>query len=153
MLNAWDRMVRAEFWGSASTLQFTRHSGYDSFNNPTWSKDGVGKETVRAYDTAGRLVDQWLHQRTFSAASVHLGRSYNDAPSDPLLSAILTRTDGVGNVSEYRYDLLGRLVDRRLPGYTSGLTEKQWLYEYQTQLVGLRSGVTATARLCSRNTM
>ncbi len=126
----WDRLVRAEFWGSASSLQFTRNHGYDSLGNATWYKDGVGKETRRAYDAAGRIVDEWMHQRNAAATPVHLTRSYNDGPSDPLLSAILTRTDGIGNTSEYRYDLLGRLVDRRLPGHSPGSSDKHWTYTY-----------------------
>lgn len=137
----WDRLIRAEFWGSASSLQFTRYHGYDSLGNASWNKDGVGKETRRAYDAAGRIVEEWLHQRNSAATPVHMTRAYNDAPSDPLLSAILTRTDGIGNTSEYRYDLLGRMVDRRLPGHSVG-GEKHWTYTYDLagRLAGWRDG-------------
>lgn len=128
--DGWDRLLRAEFYGTSGSIQFTRYNGYDSLGNATWAKDGVGKETRRAFDSAGRIVDEWLHQRTYSATPVHLTRTYNDAPSDSLLSAILQRADGIGNTSEYHYDLLGRLVERRLPGYTSGQIAKQWLYVY-----------------------
>ncbi|MBZ0154459.1 MAG: hypothetical protein K8J09_23270, partial [Planctomycetes bacterium] len=128
--DAWDRLIRGDFFGSAGTVQFSRYRGYNSLGHATWYKDGVGKETRRSFDAAGRKTDEWLHQRNPSLPAVHLGIAYDDAPSDPLLSAILTRTDGVGNASEYRYDLLGRMVERRLAGYGAGGTAKQWLYEY-----------------------
>lgn len=129
----WDRLIRADFYGQAASIQFSRYRGYDSLSNQTWGKDGVGKETLRGFDAAGRMVDEWRHQRTFANPAAHLGLVYNDTPSDPTLSAILTRTDGIGNPSEYHYDLLGRMVERRLPGFVAG-PEKQWEYTYD--LVG-----------------
>lgn len=128
--DAWDRLIRAEFWGKAATLQSTRHRAHDSLGNLTWTKDGVGKEVARAFDAAGRMIDEWIHQRNAALQPVHLGMVYDDQPADPLLSAILTRTDGLGNASEYRYDLLGRMVERRLPGYVAGSGAKRWTYEY-----------------------
>ncbi|MEO6597258.1 MAG: RHS repeat-associated core domain-containing protein [Planctomycetota bacterium] len=140
--DAWDRLVRGDFFGSVATVQFTRFHGYDSLDNSTWFKDGVGKETRRAFDAAGRRVDEWLHQRNPALPAVHLGLAYDDAPTDPLLSAIVTRTDGVGNVSKYHYDLLGRLGERQLPGYVAGNTAKQWQYQYDlaSRLIEWRDG-------------
>lgn len=128
--DAWSRLARSDFYGSTSSVQFSRYHGYDSLNNGTWSKDGVGKETRAAFDSVGRMVEQWFYQRNASATPVHLTLSHNDAPSNALLSAILTRSDGVGNVSQYHYDLLGRLVECQFPGYVSGQIANQWINTY-----------------------
>jgi RHS repeat-associated protein len=132
-LDAWDRVARLEIWGSAGAVQATRFRAYDSLGNQTWEKDAVGKEHRRAFDALGRIVDEWLHQRDPQAPAIHHGLTYDDDPADPLLSARMTRTDGVGNVGEARYDLLGRLVERRLPGYDAQTGALRWRYTYDLE--------------------
>lgn len=128
--DAWDRLIRVDMWGSAGYVQFSRHNGYDSLGNPTWSMDGVGKQSRRAYDALGRLRVQYYDQHNTALPAIQLQTVYDDAPTDPELSAVMTRFDGVGNGTVYQYDLLGRLVERRDPGYVAGAPGKRWGYDY-----------------------
>ena len=140
--DAWDRLIGVERHGSAGAVQATRRRGYDSLWRATWTMDGVGKQTRRAFDALGRLMSEFHHQRDFQQPAIQLSVAYDDSPVDPTLARIVTRMDGNGNTSEYFYDLLGRMRERRLPGYDAGTGAHRWSYIYDLEggLLGWTDG-------------
>jgi RHS repeat-associated protein len=94
------------------------------------------KKWTWAYDALGRPISETISPNYAGTENpVTLQIAYTDVPLDQgqlhaSWGSVLTRTDGRGNQTSYHYDRTGRLVERRIPGYSVGSSAFQWTYEY-----------------------
>jgi YD repeat-containing protein len=156
--DAWGRLILAQDWGDlaqnpTAPLTETRF-GRDSIDNLVWTKRPKASSTTDdsqvvelSHDALGRVLQQIIHPRKGSSLnSITLGTVYNDNPGNGLATTI-SKTDGLGHLSEYDYDYGGRLTQRRLPGHGSG--GKTWTYSYDVEgrLLQWVDGNSATVKL------
>lgn len=137
----WDRLVRIDRYGEGASILWTRELAYDSLDNLVRFEDATGAVTEHDFDVLGRE----RRERRFEKGGTNFIETltdYDDTPTDPGISSIMTRTDDRGNPSVYRFDLAGRLIERRLPGYNAGTgTHRQLLdYDLEGRPVGWTDG-------------
>ena len=103
-----------------SSEGYVKEYEYDKFNNITKLKDfGTGSDaavTIAEYDKLSRKVAEYAPN--FSADKSH-GTLITYYPND----AIKTQTDALGNVTSFKYDAYGNVIEKIDPDGTVSVTE------------------------------
>jgi len=148
----YDELGRAtvvERYGRSATKQAERRFGYDSLGRTTWFQKqletSVFQDFEWDYDALGRVRETIRHAKTGATGTITTTTDYDDIPAaygndgfgTPLdasnLSRVIKRHDARGLETTYLYDVLGRLVERRMPGYTTAGAGFSWTYRHDAE--------------------
>ncbi|WP_410670844.1 RHS repeat-associated core domain-containing protein [Amycolatopsis sp. cmx-4-68] len=106
-------------------------TGYDTFGQPTDVRDPAGRVSTTRYDRAGRVVEAASPEYRKPGAAQG-AKSVTRTQYDPSGNVVAV-TGPLGAVTRYRYDQLGRLVEKVDPKHDAGdQPGGVWQYTYTT---------------------
>ena len=137
----WGRVRRVGRFGKAGTEQAERLYARDTLGRLTWFRDSDGRVLTRLFDAIGReRVTTRIPEATGGGSTVVTKQDFLDAPGNEgtsgygdgldanALGLVVTRTDTRNLETNYLFDMLGQLVERRLPGFSTAAPAHRWTY-------------------------
>lgn len=127
--DAWGRTIRVDRYGDQATILASEHFGYATTGDLVLHLDALGQATTAKIDALGRTREVMVDP-VGGAPMARMYADFIDDPSDPDLGLVVVNTDAEGMVSEAHFDLGGRLVEERHPGYSPAPRSMVWDYSY-----------------------
>ncbi|WP_344667475.1 LamG-like jellyroll fold domain-containing protein [Catenulispora yoronensis] len=121
--------VSAETGGNpATTVRPTTVEGFDTYGDLVEHRDPDGRTSVTGYDQLGRQITRqdagYIPPGAGAALNAQTVTAYT------ALGQVKTVTDGLNNVTSYRYDQLGRLATTTDPLVAGAAAAGVWHYTY-----------------------